>query len=183
MTGNACLRYLGTALIGGASLVTSACAGPSPDGHTQFKAPDVASFRPVADMLGKRCGTLDCHGSTVRSLRIYYWRGLRLDPADVPGIKTTQAGTTDAEYQATYTSVLTLEPEIMGTVLVQHGDPTALTIVRKARGAEHHKGGTVLEAGGAADRCLIGWLVGKGTGTACTDGLAIPHTLKPFQGL
>jgi hypothetical protein len=182
MNAHTLLHSFGAALVGGVLVLlsASACSGPSADGRTQFKGPDTATFKTVADMLGKRCGTLDCHGSTARSLRIYSYRGLRLDPADVPGVS---GDTTDAEYQATYTSVLTLEPEIMGKVLFQHGDPTELTIVRKARGTEHHKGGTVLKTGGAADRCLIGWLTGKGSGTACADGLALPHTPKPFQGL
>lgn len=182
MTGSTRLGSLGAALIGGALITSlaSACSGPSADGRTQFKGPDINSFKPVADMLGKRCGTLDCHGSTARSLRIYSYRGLRLDPADIPGLNSD---TTDAEYQATYTSVLTLEPEIMGQVLYEHGDPTQLTIVRKARGTEHHKAGTVIKTGGAADHCLLSWLAGNVNKQACTNGQAIPNTPKPFQGL
>jgi hypothetical protein len=41
------------------------------------------------------------------------------------------------------------------------------------RGTEHHKGGGVIVAGGAADRCLTDWLAGK-AGATCAEAAIIP---------
>ncbi len=173
-------RSFGAAFIGGAlvALLASACSGPSPDGHTQFKAPSTDTFKPVADMLGARCGSLDCHGNTARNMRIYSFRGLRLSAPDYPGGGPTTAD----EYEATYQSVLSLEPEEMGHVLFEHGDPTKLTMVLKARGLERHKAGTVWKTGSAADHCLISWLIGQVDNNACQQGQTLPNTPGPWSG-
>lgn len=178
---------LGAVLFGSAllALATSSCSGPA-NGRTEFNGPSVDTFKPVADMLGKRCGTLDCHGNINRNMRIYSYRGLRLDPSDMSGGNLmTGKGlvTSDAEYQATYTSVLTLEPELMGKILFQHGDPTQLTMIKKARGLEHHKGRKLWNAGDPADRCLISWLTGHVDTNACKQGEAVPGAPKQFQGM
>jgi len=130
-------------------------------------APSRATFEPVDDVLQTTCGTLDCHGQLGRNLRLYGGRGLRLsskgNPADDP--------TTPEEYDRSYWSVIGLEPEIMSDVVKDHGRlPERLTIVRKARELEHHKGGKLFVVGDERDRCLTSWLAGDVDLTACKIG-------------
>jgi hypothetical protein len=115
------------------------------------------SFGPVGDYLNSRCGTLDCHGQTGRNLRIYGCQGLRLDPEASPA--SCIEPTTEAEYQATYRSLVALEPQVMTAVYpgcAAEADggwtyppgsechPELLTFIRKARGTEAHKGGQLI---------------------------------------
>lgn len=116
------------------------------------------SFQPVGDYLENRCGTLDCHGQTSRNLRIWGCEGMRLDP-DASAVSCADP-TTEAEYQATFRSLVGLEPQIMSTVYAgcapygaDGGDtyppglscqPQLLTFIRKARGTEAHKGGQLI---------------------------------------
>ncbi len=135
------------------SLLLAACGSAREDGP--LEAPDRATFPQVEDALARRCGTLDCHGRRERNLRLYGASGLRLDPSHIPGVDDT----TEAEYDASYRSVVGLEPELIRAVVAEQGrDPERLTLVRKARGLEHHRPGPILRAGDAADRCLISWL-------------------------
>jgi len=129
--------------------------------------PERATFAPVDDVLQSSCGTLDCHGQVGRNLRLYGGRGLRLSPqgnsADDP--------TTPAEYDRSYWSVIGLEPEIMSDVVRDHGQrPERLTMVRKARNLERHKGGQLFKEGDDRDRCLTSWLAGALDGDACMRG-------------
>ena len=80
--------------------------------------------------------------------------GLRLDPKDIPGTGLT----TPAEYNATFRSVVGLEPALMSAVVDRQAEASLLTVVRKSRGTEDHKGGAVFTLGDAADRCLASWL-------------------------
>lgn len=121
-------------------------------------------FYAVGDFMVGRCGSLDCHGAPGRNLRIYGCDGLRLDadastscdPRDLGGGPTTVP-----EYQATYRSILGLEPQLMSAVWsscqgAQSPDggslypapdschPEVLTFVAKARGLEKHKGGQLI---------------------------------------
>jgi hypothetical protein len=113
------------------------------------------SFTPVGDYLANRCGTLDCHGQTSRNLRIWGCEGMRLDPDASPASCTDP--TTEDEYQATYRSLVALEPQVMSTVYAgcaPYGEdvyppglschPELLTFIRKARGTEAHKGGQLI---------------------------------------
>ena len=126
--------------------------------RTSEVVPDRASFPVVADLLVHRCGTLDCHGQTSRNMRLYGNLGLRLAPGDKP---VSKGATTSAEYDEDFASVVGLEPEIMSSVVSAGGaQPDRLTFVRKARGAENHKGGTLWTAGDAQDRCVTSWLAG-----------------------
>ncbi len=132
--------------------------------------PDSATFPPVADLLVKRCGTLDCHGSVYRNLRVYGSLGLRLSPDDRP---ISKGQTTPAEYQNDFDSVVGLEPEIMTTVVTEGGaSPDRLTFVRKARGTEHHKGGSLMQEGDAEDRCITSWLAGSTDVADCQSAVA-----------
>jgi hypothetical protein len=152
------------------------------DGYELVTPPPggTAAFKPVALFLDHRCGTLDCHGQVGRNLRLYGKEGLRLDPpsctatgmgglpstCNVPGIKPMTAD----ELEADYRSAVTLEPEIMTEVVTQGGaQPDRLTLVRKPRAEEHHKGGQVITVGDDQDVCLTSWLAGAVDTTACAN--------------
>lgn len=111
----------------------------------------------VSAFMERRCGTLDCHGSDYRPMRLYGRFGLR-DPAgtDISGGKAT----TPRELADNYAAVCTVQPEATQAVVEGSGDPEALLILRKARGVEAHKGGQVVVPGSASDKCILGWLRG-----------------------
>ncbi len=127
------------------------------------------SFGPLGDYLDHRCGSLDCHGQPGRNLRIWGCEGMRLDAGMVPvcskqvnGVTIPGGGrTTVSEHEATYRSLVGLEPQVMtevfngcngqlaeaGVALYPPGascHPELLTFVQKARGAEAHKGGQLI---------------------------------------
>jgi len=122
------------------------------------------SFGPLGDYLDHRCGSLDCHGQQGRNLRIWGCEGMRLDAGMIPVCNRTVPGggrTSVQEHQATYRSLVGLEPQVMSEVyagcngqLVEAGvaayppasscHPELLTFVQKARGAEAHKGGQLI---------------------------------------
>ena len=122
------------------------------------------SVRLLADAMQPACGTLDCHGQVGRNMRLYGGRGLRLDPAANPA----DGETTIAEYNATYLSVVGLEPEALAAVLADGGRrPERLTLIRKGRGTEKHKGGQQMIAGDPLDACITSWLRGAIDQAAC----------------
>jgi hypothetical protein len=146
---------------GAAALFASACSDVSSGARIGVVGPDESQFPPVADLLEHRCGSLDCHGSAQRNFIVYGSTGLRLDPNDA-GLVSGGKRTTNTEYDATYRSLVGLEPQVMSYV-VQHGanaDPDMLTFVRKARGLEDHKGGQLFQLGDAQDQCVADWLRG-----------------------
>jgi hypothetical protein len=115
------------------------------------------SFRSngVSTVFEKRCGSLDCHGSVARNMRIYSTRGLRL--SNDAGITVSVGATTLDEITANYQSILTLEPEETNAVIAG-GDPNTLLVVKKPLLLEHHKGGQVIRRGDDAERCIVSWL-------------------------
>jgi hypothetical protein len=120
-------------------------------------APPRTNFEQVADAMQPHCGTLDCHGQVGRNMRLYGGRGLRL----APGANPLDGDTTQAEYDATFWSVVGLEPETMTVVIEDKGaNPERLSLIRKARGHERHKGGTLMNVGDPLDQCLTAWLAG-----------------------
>jgi hypothetical protein len=130
----------------------------------ELLAPPRAKFEHVADAVQPHCGTLDCHGEAGRNLRLFGGRGLRLMAGDNP----LAGDTTPAEYDATFWSVVGLEPETMTAVLADKGaEPERLSLIRKARGHERHKGGTLMTAGDVLDRCLLSWLAGAVDDAPC----------------
>jgi hypothetical protein len=139
-------------------------------------APDRASFVDVADALQPSCGTLDCHGQKERNLRVYGGRGLRLDPNG----SSSEDPTTDAEYDATFRSLVFLEPNPLADVLRDRGaNPDRLTFIRKARGLERHKGGLQMLRGDPLDRCLTSWLAGATDAGACRAVSRAPRPRAP----
>lgn len=164
-------------LLGGA-MFAAACSLPDNSGVVGLHLPDRSSFPQVADALQPSCGTLDCHGQPGRNLRLYGGRGLRLDPhgnsADEP--------TTDAEYQASFRSLTGLEPEALDAVIVSGGaDVERLSLLRKGRGRERHKGGIQMLPGDPLDRCLVSWLAGQIDTAACARVASAPppHSKDP----
>jgi hypothetical protein len=153
--------------------------------------PTLHDFDRVAENLDYSCGNLECHGTVGRNLRLVGDQGRRLDPKDIPCGRPT----TPAEVEADYRSLVGLEPELTSDVVAAHGaEPERLTLVRKARGTENHKGGSVFRdstdmtacldackddrvctAACYADRCLISWLAGKVDVPACGDN-SLPET-------
>jgi hypothetical protein len=152
--------------------VPLACSSPSPDARVTEQTPDTASFPAVASMLIQACGSLDCHGTVARNLRLYGDTALRYSPTDVP---STLIPTTADEVAQDYESVVGLEPEIMSEVVASGGaDPERLTFVRKALGIESHKGGAVVVPGDPRDLCITTWLEGQADPSACTAALSLP---------
>ena len=145
-------------------------------GASTLSIPPRDDFAPVSAALAKSCGSLDCHGRTAQNLRLYGEIGLRLDPADVPGGDET----TPFEHDANHRSVVMLEPETLSRVWLEGGrDAGRLTLVRKARGAEAHKGRAVFPEGGPGDRCLLSWLSGGIDVEACATAAELPPS--PFE--
>jgi hypothetical protein len=167
----AALGLAGAALLGAS---VSSCVGQNSDeifacpsqpkfiGEATAKVmgcPDVTTpITGVSEFMSRRCGTLDCHGSDDRPMRIYGRFGLR-HPAEnnVAGGKAT----TTAELKANYGAVCSVEPEAMQKTAMDQGNSAEkLLLVRKARGVESHKGGTVVNQGSPGDDCILGWLKG-----------------------
>jgi hypothetical protein len=147
-----------------AALLVAACVAT--DSRDVATTPDEAQFAPVAQFLVHRCGSLDCHGSPYRNLRLYGNEGLRLDPTARPMVPST---TTPEEIDADYQSVVGLEPEAMSRVVNAGGaDPTQLSLMRKPSGGENHKGWTLIAPGDSQWVCLTSWLSGKTDANACT---------------
>lgn len=134
-----------------------------------LEPPFPEGYARVSEMLGVRCGSLDCHGDAARPLRIYSGRGMRLDAADIPG----QSSTTEAEHVASLRSAFALEPSRTSEVVREGGrHPERLTLYRKALGLEHHKGDAPLARDGVQDRCLASWLERAVDVTRCEQASA-----------
>ena len=152
------IRYMRALAVLGLACVASACSVDLAPNTTN--CPPLEDFQAVSPLLEQRCGTLDCHGNDARPLRLYGQNGLRFvgdeeDPDLYSG--NLAAPTTPQEVERNYFAVCGLEPEKM--VAVSQGeDPDTLTLVRKARLTEKHKGGRIWDKGKIEDRCLVGWL-------------------------
>lgn len=160
-------------------LLVAACSSVDPNAYTSVKGPAFgdqgAAFRPVSAVVERRCGTLDCHGTLARPLRIYGQYGLRKpgggDAGDYPGGLTP---TTTAELVDNYQSMAGLEPELFNLVVSGKDQPETLTLVRKPRLLEKHKGGLVWNKGDTGDKCVIDWLTGIKDTTPCATELMHP---------
>ena len=146
-----------------------ACSPASGATYTPSSVPETKTFPYVAEFMVHRCGTLDCHGSVYRNLRVYGDEGLRFSTSDQPCVP---AGTTGAEVEQDYLSIVGLEPETMNAVVSDHGeDPQRLTLIAKPLGIEEHKGGTIFQVGDDAYTCMTSWLAGKTDTSACLGAM------------
>jgi hypothetical protein len=136
--------------------------------------PSGNDFRPVALVVGDRCGSLDCHGSKYRNMHIVGFGGSRLDGNDLPDSEDTTAEEVAWDFDA----IVSLEPDLTRAVAADHGkSPERLTFVRKGRGAEAHKGGTRIFVGDDADKCVLSWLSGAVDAPTCKR--AVPRLASP----
>jgi hypothetical protein len=151
------------------SLLLVGCATPDPSALTSPDLPTEDGFPYVAELVQHRCGTLDCHGSVGRNLRIYGDEGLRYSASDTPCLPEQ---TTTTEIQQDYESIVDLEPEQLTTVLAAGGaDPQSLTFIAKPLGLESHMGGTVFQTGDDTYTCLTSWLEGQVATASCLAAL------------
>jgi hypothetical protein len=162
----------------------SSCSSVPSDARIGIDAPSGAEpeFRPVGEYLNDRCGSLDCHGQTSRNLQIWGCNGMRIDPKMIPSCLPVPGGgqTTVQELNATYRSLVGLEPTVMSEVYDNHGaHPELLTFVRKARGLEAHKGGTLITPGDDQDICITSWLAGNTNKMECGVAQGLPMFPPP----
>jgi hypothetical protein len=144
---------------------------------------DLETFPAVSNVLEKRCGTLDCHGSLARPLRLYGKGGLRLatqdelnsfEVAQDAGTFAGGKGTTEDEVEANWRSACALEPELTAKVVQAEAEPIELILLSKPLGQEEdggqrHKGGAVFIKGGVGFDCVRSWLEGAVDTAACTE--------------
>jgi hypothetical protein len=158
----------------------SGCA-PLPDDGSLPSLPvtglDRASYEAmVQPVVERRCGSLDCHGQLPRGLRVYGQNSLRL-PNDA-GLAVGSGKTTSAEAQATYASIVGLEPEKTSAFAAQsprtEAEAYELVVLSKPLERERHRGGTSLRKGEPAEQCIRSWLLGAADGAACTAALPRP---------
>ena len=164
------LHLLPAVIVAVAALGTSSCS-PPPKGELEREVSTRASpgsFRAagVSTVFEKRCGSLDCHGSAARNMRIYSSQGLRL-PNDA-GLGPGAGDTTQDEVTANYQSILTLEPEETNKVILG-GDPYKLLVLKKPLELEKHKGGQTIRRGDDAERCIVSWLEEDSTKPVAKD--------------
>jgi hypothetical protein len=138
--------------------------------RTLLSAPSRNDFPDVGNALQMRCGTLDCHGQVGRNMRLYGFGGLRLSAPETPNVDPT----TDQELNASFDSVVGLEPEALSQVVTHQADPDQLSLVRKMRGIERHKGGQQSRVGDVLDRCVVLWLIGNFDGAPCGSVISAP---------
>jgi hypothetical protein len=145
-------------IVTAAFAVCASCS--SPDEGARINA-DVGlsneSFDIVSDAVVYQCGTLDCHGSAFRNMRLYGYGSQRLDPTldpdSRPGIRFP------AEVRHNYDAIAGVEPEKFIEVVSQGGrEPERLAIVAKARALQNHKGGPIMKPGDPIDDCITSWL-------------------------
>jgi len=181
-------RWLCTAFLSLAGCITA-----NEKGQGTYVCPTTTDFRTVSGVLERRCGSLSCHGTQERPFRLYGQYGLRRPEIPVNGLIAVDGGTvvfedyvsgglvatTDAELNDNYVSACGLEPEIMDKVVQNKPEPEELTLVRKPRLTEAHKGGKIWGAGSATgtqggDACLLSWLEGKVDDKSCEYELEKP---------
>jgi len=153
--------------------VTLGCSVPASDARvTEAPLPDTVTFPYVGELLVVRCGTLDCHGSAYRNLRVYGDEALRYSSADRPCVPKN---TTSAEFTQDYDSAVGLQPEILNQVMADHGaDPERLDLLSKPMGIDAHKGLTLIKTGDDSYVCITSWLAGHTNKAACLQAMTLP---------
>jgi len=125
-----------------------------------------AAVQPVIE---RRCGSLDCHGKLARGLRVYGENSLRLAGGD-GGTVVGGGATTAAEAQATFDSIIGLQPEQTNDFVARSHDPYSLLLLTKPLQLERHRGGISLRKGEPAEVCIRTWLLGSVDAAACEKG-------------
>jgi hypothetical protein len=157
-------------------LLLAACAGRPDAGEVApLRLPDRDQFIDggVSDFMGRRCGTLDCHGNVARPLRLYGDKGLRLEI--VPDAPRDTRPTTPKEHLANYRSVVGLEPEDLSKSVETGGEYLDFMLFKKPLSIEgggvRHKGGQVLRASDSDPGwvCMRSWVQGKVDARSCKD--------------
>lgn len=178
MSAKAFTRVVASLVAGFAMESVSACSSPDTSARVDPIGPSLEQFLYVAPVLSKRCGSIDCHGSTFRNMRVYGYGGLRLGAPDAA--PDFPARITPEEASATYESVIALEPEIMREVVQSGGAGVErLTFVRKGRGDEEHKGHRRITPGDSSDQCITSWLANNVDIAACETGGCFDATPTP----
>lgn len=155
----ACIALGASGCLGDEATQTQVFACPNETVFTGLAGDGGPGMASVSAFMERRCGTLDCHGTATIPMRLYGLYGRRLDAADYPG---KGLGTTASELAANYASVCSVEPEKTAEQVENFGQKAEeLLVVRKARGIEGHKGGTVTQEGSVGDDCIVGWLRGQ----------------------
>jgi hypothetical protein len=165
-------------VFGLAALVLGGCSSYDPKdridptiGTVDSGAGLATDFKPVAEMLVYKCGSIDCHGSKYRNFRLYGYGSERLFAQDGPDHPDY---TRDEEAVEDYNSMVALEPTIYLQVIREGGaNPDRLTLVRKARNVEDHKGNQPIAPGDPADLCLQSWLQSHVNADVCRS--AVPR--------
>ncbi len=168
-----CMVALSLAVLG-ASVATGCKQEGLSEGLSVTCPSRVVYVKHVSELMERRCGTLDCHGTDFAPMRMLGRDGLR---HAAEGNYTGEGESTDAEKSANYFSVCAVEPERVARVVDDPGGNAVntLLLVRKARGQEGHKGGKVFDPWDEADRCVVGWLRGDAEASiekACQAALA-----------
>jgi hypothetical protein len=171
----ALVRRMALASLAAAALSTAASCSTPEDGRVGVTGPPgpvAPQAWEVGNALLYTCGSLECHGSKYRNMRVYGFGGLRADPSMLP----SGEGTTDAEFALTYRAVVGLEPEVMTNVTREKSGYDRLALVRKAKGLDNHKGGNRMPSGSAMEKCLLSWL-GSATDVAACNAASLPTTV------
>ena len=164
-----------------ASFWLSGCLSDVDLGTVEPLCPDPTDFRLVNNMLERRCGTLDCHGDLARPFTVYGQNSLRRPGGEVDAVDPDQyytggiEPTLEFELQGTYASACALEPEEMDAVVKGSEEPDTLTLLRKPRLDEKHKGGRLWGRGTLkGDACLVGFVTNSLDKTTCIAELEEP---------
>jgi hypothetical protein len=159
--------------LGGLGLAVSllgaaACVSESDRAPAESTCPSETDWPMVSQVLEHGCGTLDCHGAPSRPLRLFGRNGIRMDSSSIVGVDAT----TEAELAQNRDSVCGLEPELMTAVMAGDAGLGELTVIRKPRLIEAHKGGRVWVKDDAPGYvCFSSWIAGDVDVDACETDL------------
>jgi hypothetical protein len=154
-----------------------ACTAPSACQEfgevTQVDCPPIDDFGVVSSVFAQRCGTIDCHGSLARPLKIYGQYGLRLfdlasTPEELEGQFPAGNTRTQGELEANWRAVCGLEPDKTTAVTNGAADPDTLLLLSKPLGIERHKGKVLFDKNDEAYLCIRTWLLGQTDTSLCT---------------
>ncbi len=157
-------------ILGGIVGSIPACLSGSDTEPLGYACPSATGFELVSQVMERRCGTLDCHGDPGRPLRIFSRTGLRAGA----GLSGSTTQTTAEEIRQNRFSACGLEPEQMDAVVAGDADVGSLTLLRKPRLVEAHKGGEVAPEGSLVDACVVSWLRGAVDEVTCEGALLEP---------